>query len=101
MEERGAHVDELRRQRLRIAPAERRGVERERWRPLAQGLLLVSEDGGREEIEEAVLTRLGWVRVVEARGGLEDDSASSAAADEIGQLVSRRNAFAATADLRA
>ena len=44
VEERRAYVGEPGGRRLLVAPAERRGVERERRRPLAQRLLLVAED---------------------------------------------------------
>jgi len=70
MEERGADVDELRGQRLLVAPAERGCVEREGRSPFEQRLVLVPEDSGRDDVEEAMLARFGRVRVVEARGRL-------------------------------
>ena len=101
MEERGAYVDETGRRRLLGAPPERGGVECEGARPLAQRVLLVAEHRRREEVEEAVLAGLRRVCVVEPGRRLEDEPARAAAADEVGELLDRRDAFAPAADLRA
>ena len=44
---------------------------------------------------------LGRIRVVQPRRRLEDEPARAAAADEVGELLHRRHALAAAADLRA
>src|SRR5690348_2833456 len=101
VEQRAADVGKPGGRRLAVAPAEGDGVERERRRPLAQRLLLVAEDRRCEDVEVAVLAALRRIRVVEARRGLEDEPARAAAANEVRELLHRRDALAAATDLRA
>src|SRR6185437_17132229 len=82
-----------------VAPPEGVGVQRKRRGALAQRLLLVAEDRRREEIEEPVLAPGGRVRVVQPCRRLEDDAAVAAAADELGELLDRRDARPAAANL--
>src|SRR5262245_46483706 len=84
-----------------VAPPKRRGVERECGRLLAQRLLLVAEDRGREEVEETVLSRIGRVRVMEAGRRLEDDTQLPALSQELGEFIDRGDPLPAAADLRA
>ena len=83
VEKRAADVGEPGRRRLLVAPAERALVQRECGRLLAQRLLLVAEDRGRKDVEEAMLAGSGRVSVVKAGRRLEDEPARAAAADEL------------------
>ena len=75
------------RPRLAAPPAEAGRVERERRGvPLRERALLVAEDGGGEEVQEAVLAVVRD-RMVEPCRRLENEAALAARADEPRELL--------------
>ena len=88
-EELASHAGDLVRRRLTVTPAERTGGHLERGRVfLGESVLLVAEDRGREQVQEAVLVAAAN-GVVEPGSRLERDLEAPASLDELGERRGR------------
>ena len=82
-----------------MRPFARKAIRVERDVPRRQHLLLVAEDAGGKQVQEAMLAA-GRQRVMQTRRRLEPQPLVAAAADELRDLLDGGNARAAAAQLR-